>query len=131
MEMGPELPYLKWAEQIAEALSFIHSKGVIHCDLRSPNILVTDTDDIVLADFASALMDGTRVSKVSNKARYRLPEYDQPDHRITVQEDLFAFGTVVYNLITGKTPHEDRYDDYVIELYAQDIFPDVSTLAMG
>jgi serine/threonine protein kinase len=126
-----ELPYLKWTEQIAEGLAFVHSKGVIHCDLRSPNILVTDAEDVVLADFASCVMNGVKMSNVSNKTRYRLPGSDQPGYQVTVQDDLFAFGTLVYNLITGKVPYEEQTDEEVIKLYTSGIFPDLSGLPMS
>ncbi|EEQ33195.1 conserved hypothetical protein [Microsporum canis CBS 113480] len=117
-DMGPEIPYLKWAEQIAEGLVFIHSKGIIHCDLRSPNVLVTDTQDVVLADFASSSMDGVRVSDVSNNTRYRPPSFDELNPQYTIQDDIFAFGSVVYYLVAAEDPYKDRTDEEVIELYS-------------
>lgn len=131
LAMKSELPCFKWTEQIAEALVFIHSKGVIHRDLRPPNVLVTDTCDVVLADFASCFMDGVKISDVSNKTRYRRPRFDQTEDQITVQDDLFAFATFTYNLVTGKVPYEEHTDDEVVELYTRGIFPDVSGIFMG
>ncbi|KAM5466339.1 hypothetical protein MauCBS54593_006076 [Microsporum audouinii] len=130
-DMGPEIPYLKWAEQIAEALVFIHSKGVIHCDLRSPNILVTDNQDVVLADFASSSMDGVRVSDVTNKTRYRPPTFDELNPQFTIQDDIFAFGSIVYCLVAAEDPYKDRTDEEVIELYSAGKFPDASKWPIG
>ncbi|EFR02950.1 serine/threonine protein kinase [Nannizzia gypsea CBS 118893] len=116
-----EIPYLKWAEQIAEGPVFIHSKGVIHYDLRSPNILVTETLDVVLADFASSSMDGVRVSSVYNKTRYRQPSFDEfkyESYQYTIQDDVFAFGSVIYGLITAAEPYQERTSEEVIKLYA-------------
>lgn len=135
-----DLPCFKWAEQIAEALVFIHSKEVVHGDLRPANVLVTDAGDVVLADFASCSMRGVKVSDVSNKTRYRRrqprieqqPEEGKGDEsQVTVQDDLFAFATLAYNLVTGKVPYEEHSDEEVVELYARGIFPDVSGVAMG
>lgn len=105
--MQGELSYLKWAEQIAEALVHVHSKGIIHCDLRSPNILVIDTFDIVLADFASCCLDGVKVSEITNTSRYRPPSWENyKEYEISLQDDFFAFGSVIYFLITRESPYK-------------------------
>lgn len=127
-----KIPYLKWAEQIAEALAFIHDRGIIHCDLRFPNILVTDTFDVVLADFASCCIDGVKVSTVTNRTRFRPPGYEDPDYyEYTLQDDFFAFGSVVYTLVTSEEPHKDLTNDEVVELYMAGVFPDVSKWPVG
>lgn len=127
-----ELPYLKWAEQIAEALVYIHSKGIIHCDLRTPNILVTDTFDVVLADFASCCIDGVKVSTVVNTARYRPPSWENyEEYKESHQDDFFAFGSVMYFLITRESPYNDLEDHEAIKLYTAGKFPDVSRWPLG
>ncbi|KAI1931102.1 hypothetical protein LOZ58_003580 [Ophidiomyces ophidiicola] len=127
-----EVPYLRWAEQIAEGLVFLHSNNVVHCDLRSANILVTDSLDLVLADFASSCLNGERVSYITNKTRYRPGSCEFPyDYSFTIQDDFFAFGSVLYNLITSKDPYADLEDHEVIKLYNSGIFPDVSELPMS
>lgn len=129
--MQAEIPYLKWAEQIAEALVFVHSRGIIHCDLRSANILVTDAFDVVLADFASCCINDIKMSTVTNKARYRPPSYENPDYQITLQGDFFAFGSVIYFLVTSEAPYKDLTDDEVVKLYTLGSFPDVSKWPIG
>ncbi|KAI1941327.1 hypothetical protein LOZ66_001843 [Ophidiomyces ophidiicola] len=127
-----EIPYLQWAEQIVEGLVFLHENGVIHCDLRSANILVTDSLDIVLADFASSCLNGERVSHITNKTRYRPGSCEDPyDYSFTIQDDFFAFGSVLYNLITSKDPYPDLEDHEVVQLYNSGTFPDVSELPMS
>lgn len=128
----PSVPYSRWIEQITEGVVYVHSKGVIHCDLRTPNILITDSGDVLLADFASSQMSVDRVSGISNKIRYCLPTFDEPGHIITAQDDIFALGTVMYNLVTGgKDPFEQESDDEVVKFYSSGKFPDVSGLPMG
>ncbi|WEW60524.1 hypothetical protein PRK78_006011 [Emydomyces testavorans] len=54
------------------------------------------------------------------------------DHEIGITilevdaDDLFAFGTVVYDMITDKLPYEDPTDEKLIKLYCDYVFPDVS-----
>lgn len=127
----PEVPYLKWTEQIAEGLEHIHKKGLIHCDLRPDNVLVTDAEDVVLIDFGSSMLDGVKVSDIENQHRYRKDTFDSPEYFITVKDDLFAFGTLAYYLVTGKEPFEEQRSEDVVELYSRGIFPDVSKLPMG
>lgn len=127
----PEMPYLKWSKQIAQGLEYLHSKGIIHCDLRSANILITDAEDVVLSDFGSSMIDGLKVSGITNRHRYRPANFDEPGYSISIQDDLFAFGSVAYNLATSKEPYEEKTDEEVVELYASGTFPDVSQLCMG
>lgn len=127
----PEVPCLKWSEQIAEGLAYLHSKGVIHCDLRPANVLVTNSEDIVLIDFGSSMLDGVKVSAIANQHRYRGSNSEEPNYFITWKDDLFAFGTLAYYLATGKEPYEEKASVEVIELYSHGFFPDVSELEMG
>ncbi|KAF2184532.1 kinase-like protein [Zopfia rhizophila CBS 207.26] len=52
----------KWCIQAAEAVSYIHSEGVLHCDLRPANCLLDKNLDLVLCDFG-----GSRFGKLSGK----------------------------------------------------------------
>lgn len=126
-----DVPYLKWSEQIAEGLAYIHSRGLIHCDLRPANVLVTESQDVVLTDFGSSMLDGVKVSDIMNHHRYRPADFEEPNYFITVKDDLFAFGTLAYYLTTGKEPYEEKANEEIIELYANGIFPLVSGLEMG
>ncbi|EEP82058.1 predicted protein [Uncinocarpus reesii 1704] len=127
----PEILYLKWSEQIAEALVFVHSKGIIHCDIRSPTVLVTDTFDVVLADFASCRINGVKVSTVTNNTRYRPPSYEDSGYKVGFQDDCFAFGSLVYFLLTREAPYKDLPDHEVVNLYVAGTFTDVSNWPIG
>ncbi|KAI9730976.1 MAG: hypothetical protein M1834_005437 [Cirrosporium novae-zelandiae] len=120
---------LKWAEQIAEGLEYLHRNRIVHCDTSSSNILVTDNLDVVLCDFAGSIIDGVKVNGVSYEQRCsRRYEYtDDFDHI----DDLFGFGTVIYELSTRMRPYADKTDQEVRQLYKKGEFPDVSSLEMG
>ncbi|MFN8610286.1 MAG: WD40 repeat domain-containing serine/threonine protein kinase [Vulcanimicrobiota bacterium] len=101
-----ELPVCyRWIEQMAEALHYIHSKGVIHCDLKPSNIFVTGTETIRVGDLGQSrrVVDG----EVSwGTIGYMAPEQcDQPlGKRATpsVLWDVYGFGATAYWLLTKK-----------------------------
>ncbi len=95
----------RWIEQIAEALHYIHSKGVIHCDLKPSNIFVTNSETIRVGDLGQSrrVVDG----EVSwGTIGYMAPEQcDQPlGKRSTpsVLWDVYGFGATAYWLLTRK-----------------------------
>ena len=115
---GPMQPpeALKVALQIAEALDAAHNKGIIHRDLKPGNILVSKSGGVKLLDFGLAKLTGRTAAAVSDSTvtqaitkqgsilgtlQYMSPEQLQgleADHR----SDIFSFGAVLYELLTGK-----------------------------
>ncbi|MCA8922569.1 MAG: protein kinase, partial [Planctomycetes bacterium] len=89
------------AAAILRALEFVHTRGLIHRDLKSSNVLVDDGDGLWLTDFGLATTgpDGLRAGT---------PEYMAPEilnrQRFDRRCDLYSFGVVLYELFTGKLP---------------------------
>lgn len=117
---GSEVFPIKWAEQIAKGLEYLHQNGIVHCDISANNILITDSSDAVLCDFAGLSIDGMKVNGVSYERRCSR-RYDYTNN-FSHRDDLFAFGTVVYELSTLKRPYEDKTDEQVRQLYKRSEF---------
>lgn len=64
----PEARVMKYLIQICEAMRYIHSRDIIHRDIKSPNIFVTDTDSAKLGDFGLCVHGKTIVSKVRHSS---------------------------------------------------------------
>ena len=105
------LPYKQVAEIVfkcARALDYAHHVGVVHRDIKPTNILMADNGDIKLCDFSIAHLmteeaENTMPTGFVGSPRYMSPEQIQED-MITHQTDLFSFGIVMYELLTGHHP---------------------------
>ena len=106
-----------YAIQIAEGLKAAHKKGVIHRDIKSSNIMITDEDHVKIMDFGLAKVRGgaqvTKVGTTLGTAAYMSPEQAQgmkTDHRT----DIWAFGVVLYEMLSGQMPFPGDYEQAVI-----------------
>lgn len=91
------------AERVADALAFAHDRGVVHRDIKPPNIMLMGGARVKIMDFGIARMRSsdlkTQTGLMMGTPRYMSPEQvaGRPvDHR----SDIFSLGTVLYELLT-------------------------------
>ncbi len=104
----------RWIEQLAEALQFVHDKGVIHCDLKPSNVFVSSSDDIRLGDFGQC-RPAMGTEAAWGTLGFMAPEQCvEPETKIspTVRWDVYGFGATSYWLLTGRIPrlNEKNFD---------------------
>jgi eukaryotic-like serine/threonine-protein kinase len=95
------------ALQVAQALQAAHRRGIIHRDVKSPNILLTESGKVKVADFgiarAASLTTLTMEGSVMGTPYYISPE--QADGaEAKPQSDLYSLGVVLYEMLTGELP---------------------------
>lgn len=96
--------------QLADALNYAHSKGIVHRDIKPSNILISsDQETVKVTDFGIARFTGpeaieqTQVGTVLGTPQYMSPEQviGQP---VDGRSDLFSLGVILYQMITGERP---------------------------
>ncbi|KAI9848564.1 MAG: hypothetical protein M1837_007233 [Sclerophora amabilis] len=115
---------LRWAQQAAEALVFTHSLGIFHNDINNSNFFLTKQLDLKVGDFGSASLDGRGSSLHSTT--HQLPDVDIG----TRHTDIFAFGSSLFELMTGNVPYQEMRHDHcgVEDLFRRKIFPDLGNV---
>ena len=99
---------LQVAIQIARALECAHKNGIIHRDVKPQNILVSEDGFVKVTDFGIAKsVDSTTMTntKVMGSAHYFSPEQAKGEV-VDTRTDLYSFGVVLYEMVTGKLPFE-------------------------
>ncbi|KFY61221.1 hypothetical protein V496_05138 [Pseudogymnoascus sp. VKM F-4515 (FW-2607)] len=128
VEVSPK-QRLQWACDAAEGLALLHGHGVWHCDVRAMNFLVDEGLRLRIIDFEGSSIDGVEGAAVET-ARFFLPrEWKEPS---TARTEVFALGSLVYEIMTGREPYQEvEDDDEVTALFVEKRFPPVDGLMCG
>ncbi len=94
---------------LASALDYIHSRGIIHRDIKSSNVLLSSKGSCYLADFGIArnVSDATQMTSTGNvlgTVDYVAPELFEPDHKADARSDFYSLGVLLYEMVTGRMP---------------------------
>ncbi len=101
---------IRWLRGMAVGLDYAHKKGIIHRDVKPANVLLTQDDGPVLADFGLAKVEQQATMTASGLATgtpaYMSPEQISDTGEIGPASDLYAVATVAYEMLTGRLPYE-------------------------
>jgi serine/threonine protein kinase len=107
-QLLPLADVLRYGGAIASALDYAHQRGVIHRDVKPPNVLVEVEGRVVLSDFGLALntSEGS-LGEVFGSPRYIAPEQARRSNAAVPQSDLYSLGVILYEMLTGVVPFDD------------------------
>ena len=108
---------LRILQQVAMAVHFAHSRGIVHRDLKPENVMIGSHGEVYLVDWGLAVAvrdDGTGrfpqaadATDMAGTPCYMAPEMiGGVDSRISERTDVYLLGAILYELATGRVPHE-------------------------
>jgi serine/threonine protein kinase len=116
----------RYLTEVADALDFAHSKGLVHRDVKPANILIDEHDRAYLGDFgiAKALEGSDNLTQTG--LGVGTPEYMAPEQaqgRAEPRSDLYALGIMIFQMLTGHVPYTGNSTVEVLMKHLQEPVP--------
>jgi serine/threonine protein kinase len=104
----PELLVRSYANQLVDALEYLHNQRIAHRDLKLENLLLDERFCLKLADFGASkvLSDGNLVTGEVGTERYYAPEITAEGEYDAFSADVFALGVTIFELFCGHSPFQ-------------------------
>ncbi|XP_028105502.1 mitogen-activated protein kinase kinase kinase 18-like [Camellia sinensis] len=113
---------------IVAALKYVHSKGIVHCDIKGKNVLAGPIPGVAkLADFGSAAeFGGASVSPPRGSPLWMAPEVIRREYQ-GPESDVWSLGCTVIEMVTGKPAWEDHGGNTLCKIGYSDESPEIPT----
>ncbi|HEY5785811.1 MAG TPA: serine/threonine-protein kinase [Microlunatus sp.] len=116
--VGPDAA-LDLTVQLLEALSYCHAAGLVHCDIKPSNVMVTPSGRVKLVDFGVARHVCDTSEQLDGASRFVTTAYASPEQAqrspTDSRSDLYSVGCVLYELLTGRPPFVGEAQDVLFE----------------
>src|SRR5262245_28434036 len=112
--------------KVCGALEYAAKEGIVHRDIKPANIMVASGTDIKIADFGAAVLKRSQVIQTAalGSPYYMSPEQVEGKEILTFHSDMYSFGVVLYELLTGTKPFvAGNIDALVAKILKEDPLP--------
>ena len=118
--------------QIAEGIGYAHRAGLVHCDVKPQNVLVTRDDRIKVADFGIARAVTEASQHVDDSRVWGTPQYFSPEQAAgeppTYASDVYSIGVMMFEMLAGEPPFTADSQTALALKHLQEPPPHVSRL---
>lgn len=122
----------RWITQIAESFGLLHKHEISHCDSKLENFLLDDNYDIKICGFASSHNYRAPSNDLAiQPLRYRRAVDDFDETIFNPADNIFAFGSICYEIMTGQPPYHDLDDESLGYQFIRGAFPATEGLSCG
>jgi eukaryotic-like serine/threonine-protein kinase len=102
-------------------LGYAHRAGIIHCDVKPQNMIVSDDRRLKITDFGIARALSSIDENNKSDVVWGSPQYLSPEQALGEQpstaSDVYSLGVVMYEMFTGKLPFDAKTTDELLELH--------------
>ncbi|KAL1418786.1 hypothetical protein MTO96_025671 [Rhipicephalus appendiculatus] len=111
----PPATVVEWSKHIASGMNYLHSRSIIHRDLKSPNILISYNDVLKISDFGTCRQWNERSTKMSfaGTVAWMAPEVIR-NEPCSEKVDIWSYGVVMWELLNCETPYKDVDSNAII-----------------
>ena len=132
---GQSLPLPKICHiisQLADALDYAHSRGIVHRDMKPSNVLIDKRGNCLLADFGIAKILGSSMQFTATGAFVGTPVYASPEQGLGIDleasSDIYSLGVMLYEMATGRPPFEAETPMAILMKHIHDPLPSPRTI---
>ncbi|KAG0227820.1 hypothetical protein BGW42_002701 [Actinomortierella wolfii] len=109
----------RFAREMLLGLAYIHSKGVLHLDLKSENVLLSHSMEVKLCDFGCSTIKTTSAARSTEShrgtVRWTAPEIFVPKPKYSTKSDMYSLGMVMWEMAANcTTPFKGHLDNSII-----------------
>lgn len=100
---------LRVAAEVSRGMNYLHQRKILHRDLKAANLLIDEHGTVKIADFGVARLLDTEGVMTAETGTYRWMAPEIIEHKAYDQKaDVYSFGIVLWELLTGSVPYQDR-----------------------
>ncbi|TDV22698.1 serine/threonine-protein kinase [Mycoplasmopsis mustelae] len=118
-----------YIRQLADTIDELHNYGIIHRDIKSQNIMISDDYNLKIIDLGISISEDnpglTKTNAVVCSPYYAAPEFSRVGSKITKAVDIYALGVLYFEMIAGTLPFKGDNELNTIYMHNTEPFPDI------